>query len=214
MPLSTSASNHPIFARLYPALGRTADSRGGAEYRRRLLEGLRGEVIEVGAGNGLNFCHYPREVSAVLAVEPEAHLRAMACEAALGASVPVKVVEGLADELPADDGAFDAAVLSLVLCSVPDQQAALGEVRRVLRPGGELRFYEHVVSHKPGVARVQRLADATFWPRLAAGCHAARDTGSAIEEAGFTIERVARFHFKPARLAPPAPHLLGIARRP
>lgn len=207
------ASSHPIFARIYPMFGRGADARGAAEHRRRLLAGLSGRVIEVGAGNGLNFKHYPPEVTAVLAVEPEPHLREMAQSAADRAPIKVMMADGLAHALPAADGEFDAAVVSLVLCSVRDPAAALAEIRRVVRPGGELRFYEHVVSERSRMARAQRIADATFWPRLAAGCHAARDTGGAIERAGFEIERVERFDFKPMLLAPKVPHLLGIARR-
>ncbi len=207
------ACRHPVFARSYPAFGRIADARGAAAHRERLLAGLSGDVVEVGAGNGLNFGHYPPEVAGVLAVEPEAHLRELACEAARAGSLSVTVVDGLADALPVADGACDAVVVSQVLCSVPDQFTALAEIRRVLRAGGELRFYEHVVSERPLMARAQHLADATFWPLLAAGCHAARDTGSAIERSGFVIERGERISFKPSRLAPPAPHRIGVARR-
>jgi ubiquinone/menaquinone biosynthesis C-methylase UbiE len=128
--------------------------------------------------------------------------------------VAVRVVDGLADALPAEDESFDAAVASLVLCSVPEQALALAEIRRVLRPGGELRFYEHVIARKPAMARMQRFSDATFYPHIAGGCHAARDTGAAIEAAGFEIEQLDRFPFKTAALAPPIPHILGVARRP
>jgi ubiquinone/menaquinone biosynthesis C-methylase UbiE len=172
-------------------------------------------VIEVGAGNGLNFAHYPQEVSSVLAVEPEPHLRALARRSAEQAAVPVEVVDGVAENLPAADAAFDAAVVSLVLCSVTSQRAALGEMHRVLRPGGQLRFFEHVRAEMPTLQRVQRVLDATVWPALLGGCHSGRDTLAAIETAGFTIERLDRFSFPETRLpTPTSPHILGVAYKP
>ena len=136
---SEASVHHPIFARLF-AWGASNAPAEQTEHRRRVLEGLRGRVIEVGAGNGLNFPHYPAGVTEVIAVEPEQYLRTKAAAAAAEAPVPLRVVDGLADSLPGGDGEFDAAVASLVLCSVPDQASALAELRRVLRPGGELRF--------------------------------------------------------------------------
>jgi ubiquinone/menaquinone biosynthesis C-methylase UbiE len=171
-------------------------------------------VIEVGAGSGANFPHYPASVSEVIAVEPERYLRERAQRAATYAPVPVSVLEGGADHLPDESGHFDAGVTALVLCTVPDQSSALAELYRLIRPGGELRFYEHVVSHHRWEGRFQRLADATFWPHVAGGCHLARDTESGIEHAGFVIETCERFPFSPAPFLPPDPHILGTARRP
>src|SRR5207245_2477539 len=115
-------------------------------HRRKLLAGLRGRVIEVGCGDGRAFELYPPGVEAVLAVEPDPVACAVAAERAANAPVPVEVACGVAEALPVDDGAFDAAVAVWVLCSVSDPAAALAELRRVLEPGGELRFYEHVRS--------------------------------------------------------------------
>ena len=123
------------------------------------------------------------------------------------------VESGVAEALPALDGEFDAAVVSLVLCSVSDQSLALREIARVLRPGGELRFYEHVVSNRPAAARLQRALDATIYPPLAGGCHCARDTCTAILDAGFMIHREERIAFKPSAIKPSIPHILGAARR-
>jgi ubiquinone/menaquinone biosynthesis C-methylase UbiE len=190
-----------------------AESRGGAEHRSEMLAGLSGTVIEVGAGNGLNFGHYPRSVERLVAVEPEPRLREAAAAAAASAPVPVEVVDGVAERLPLDDASVDAGVACLVLCTV-DADAALAELRRVIRPGGELRFYEHVVAQTPGLARVQRLADRTFWPHIAGGCHASRDTAAAIERAGFTLESCRRFPFSPAPVLPAVSHVLGRARAP
>jgi ubiquinone/menaquinone biosynthesis C-methylase UbiE len=203
-----------VFARLYPRISRSAEQSGGTEHRRSLLAGLEGRVIEVGAGHGLNFAHYPPAVSQVVAVEPEPHLRGLAVQAAGRAPVPIEVRDGTAEALPAQDDEFDAAVVSLVLCSVSDQPAALREIARVLRPDGELRFYEHVVSNRPATARIQRALDATLYPRLAGGCHCARDTGAAIREAGFQVQREERLAFKASRIAPAVAHILGVARRP
>ena len=101
-----------------------------------------------------------------------------------------------------------------MLCSVPDQATALAELRRVVRPGGELRFYEHVLAREPRRARFQRLAGKVT-PHIAGGCHPDRETGRAIEEAGFEIERCRRFSFRQSLLdLPVAPRILGAARRP
>ena len=208
------ATHHPVFSRVYPRIARAADKGGGAEHRQALLAGLQGRVIEVGAGHGLNFAHYPPDVAEVVAVEPEPHLRELARQAAGRTTVRIEVTAGVAEALPGGDGEFDAAVTSLVLCSVPDQDAALRETLRVLRPGGELRFYEHVIALEPGTARVQRLLDATIYPFLAGGCHCARDTGAAIQRAGFQVEREERIAFKPSPLTPAIPHILGAATRP
>lgn len=213
VPAGEEKVRHPIFARIYMRMSRKRHETED-DHRRRLLEGLSGRVIEVGAGNGLNFALYPAAVEAVLAVEPEPLLRKAAIEEAREAPVTVEVVDGVASALPAEDGSQDAAVASLVLCSVPDQVKALAEMRRVVKPGGELRFYEHVVAHRPLPARLQRIADATFWPRVAGGCHMARETQAAIERAGFEVERIDRFGFTPGAPVPPIPHILGIARRP
>jgi ubiquinone/menaquinone biosynthesis C-methylase UbiE len=153
-------------------------------------------------------------VSEVVAVEPEPYLRHRAEEAAKAAPVSVTVIDGLADRLPVESESFDAGVASLVLCTVPEQGAALAELRRVIRPGGELRFYEHVLADSPGLARFQRWA-SRVWSWFAGGCHPHRETEKAIAEAGFAIGECRRFRFRPSVLAAPvAPHILGRARRP
>jgi SAM-dependent methyltransferase len=207
---------HPVFARLYARVRPAVDEQGVGEHRRRLLQGLAGQVVEVGAGDGGNFALYPTEVSSVVAVEPEPYLRARAERHAMSAPVRVEVVNGTADRLPLADGSMDAVVVSLVLCSVPDQATALAEAFRVLRPGGELRFYEHVAAppQRRGLVVAQRIADATIWPLLMGGCHVHRDTVGAITAAGFTIEAIDHFDFPPNSPNPAAPHILGRAVRP
>jgi ubiquinone/menaquinone biosynthesis C-methylase UbiE len=207
--------NHPIFARFYAWASPRMEEAGFGERRDQLLAGLTGQVVEVGAGNGMNFTHYPPGVTHVLAVEPEPRLRDLAEARVIKASVSIEVVDGTADRLPARDATFDAAVASLVLCSVPDVPAALAEIRRVLRPGGQLRFFEHVRADTPGLARVQRVLDATVWPAVGGGCHAHRDTLAAIEAAGFAIEDIDHLRIPQTRIpAPTSPHILGAATNP
>jgi ubiquinone/menaquinone biosynthesis C-methylase UbiE len=210
--VSATEVSNPIFARLFDRFAATDKGRGEDALRRELLAGLHGSVLEIGAGNGINFEHYPPTVAELVAVEPEPYLRAAAERAAEGAPIAITVTAGLADSLPADDRSFDAVVVAGVLCSVPDQAAALAEFSRVLRPRGELRFYEHVLSRRPWFARFQRAADL-IWPRLMGGCHPNRDTLAAIRVAGFEVERCRGFGFPGhARVYPVAPRILGSAR--
>ena len=212
MPAPSQVRN-PLFARAYARLTER-ESAEQAAHRGETLAGLAGRVLEIGAGNGRNFGFYPPQVEEVVAVEPEPHLRGLAIAAAARAPVSVRVVDARAEALPFDDESFDAAVACYVLCTVPDQQRALAELRRVLRPAGELRFLEHVQAERQPLRAVLALGDRTVWPRIAGGCHAARDTLRAIEEAGFPVERVRRFGFAPVPLLPAVPHVLGAARRP
>jgi SAM-dependent methyltransferase len=209
----TERVRHPIFARLYARIAASAEGKGAAEHRVEMLAGLEGRVVEVGAGTGLNFGHYPPGVTEVIAVEPEAHLRKLAEKAASEATVKVTVIDGTADRLPFDDASCDAAVCSLVLCSVRDQTRALAEVHRVLRPEGELRFYEHVLDADPRFARGQRIVDLVH-PFVSGGCHVIRDTEAAIIRSGFEIDSIRRFRFAPEPLTKQAaPKILGTARR-
>jgi ubiquinone/menaquinone biosynthesis C-methylase UbiE len=211
--MTTTDIARPRFARMYLRTASNAEERGATDHRRRLLEGLNGTVVEVGAGHGLNFPHYPPEVTEVIALEPEPTLRGAAEKAAERASMPVRVVGGVADQLPLDDASTDAAVASLVLCSVPDQRHALAEIRRVLRPRGDLRFYEHVIPRcQPKRLLLQALDRSGIWPTISGGCHPARDTTEAIMQAGFEIEEIERFGFAAQRFEPRIPHILGRAR--
>jgi ubiquinone/menaquinone biosynthesis C-methylase UbiE len=202
-----------VFAKLQARASAIEERRGGAARRRQLLAGLSGRVVELGAGSGVSFAYYPRAVTELLAIEPEPALRELALRAAATASVPVEVVDGVAERLPLPDASVDAVVVAGVLCSVADPPRALAEIRRVLRPGGELRFYEHVVARNDRLAGLQRMLDATFWPRVFGGCRTTRDTEGALVAAGFNIEERERFSFRPTLLATPvAPRILGRAR--
>ena len=203
--------DHPLFARFAEFVAKR-ENEEEQERRREVVAGLSGRVIEIGSGSGPNFRHYPEAVYELVAVEPEDHLRAKAEEAASESGRPIRVIAALADELPFEDASFDAAVAVLVLCSVPSQAAALAELRRVVRPGGELRFYEHVIGTSRRLAGLQR-ALAPGLARVFGGCRADRDTGAAIEAAGFRIERSRRFLERSLMEAPAAPRILGAARR-
>ena len=208
---ATDVSN-PLFARFFDRFAAKDKDRGEAELRRELLAGLEGRVVEVGPGNGINFEHYPDGVTELIAAEPEPYLRRAAEKTAASVDIPVRVVGGVAEDLPLDSASADAVVVAGVLCSVPDQAAALAEFRRVLRPGGEVRFYEHVRSRRPGFARFQDLS-ALIWPRLMGGCQPNRTTMAEFERAGYAIERCRGFGYPPAaRAYPVMPRVLGVAR--
>lgn len=206
--------SHPLFSRIYPRINAYTEAHGALDHRRELLEGTSGRVLEIGAGTGANFRHYPPQVERVIGVEPEPRLRALAKRAAAEAHVPVEVHAGRAEQLPVPDACVDVVVASLVLCTVTDVPRVLAEATRVLRPAGELRFYEHVRSDQPRRARRQRWLQP-LWSLLGGGCHLTRDTERAIAEAGFTIERVRRFDFLVnGRATPASPTIIGIARKP
>jgi len=198
---------HPIFARVFHRVLRPGEGPLFDQYRRELLADLSGEVVEIGAGDGANFGFYPASVSRVVAVEPEPYLRARATEAAAGAPVAISVHSGRDEQLPLKDESVDAAVFSLVLCSVKDPVAALTEARRVLRPTGELRVFEHVIAEHPVGRVAQRAAQRTIWPRLCGNCHPARNTVAAIRAAGFDTSQLRRFTMRPG--GPPMPVILG-----
>src|SRR2546423_5824429 len=176
-----------MWGRLWAAVcGRFAaasDRRGGAERRQQLVENASGAVLEVGAGTGKNFRHY-RRADRVVALEPEAAMRARAEPRLAQASVAIEIIDGDALSLPFEDNTFDTVVFGLVLCTIPDPAKALNEARRVLRPDGELRFYEHVRSDDPRLARWQdRLARPWRW--FGRGCNANRETLTTIGASGF-----------------------------
>jgi SAM-dependent methyltransferase len=207
----TARRSHPCAAWVYNAITPLADRAGGSEHRALLLKSLAGRVIEIGCGQGRNFAHYPSPVTTVTALEPEPYLRRLALGAAGLARVRVEVIGAEGEELPFSDASFDAGVVSLVLCSVIEPGRALSELRRVIRPGGELRVYEHVRATTAGDARLQDIADP-FWRRIAGGCRCNRDTEAAIAEAGFDLTVERRGGFTNASLARRiAPVIIGVA---
>ncbi len=209
--MTTGGWREKAFRRGFLKLAPTMDARGGDAHRAHLLRVVAGIVVEVGAGTGTTFQHYGAAVESVHAIEPDSELRTIAETAALKAEATITVSHGTAESLPVATNSCDWVVCSLVLCTVPDQQAALAEFARVLKPGGHLAFYEHVRSNRRAVAKVQD-ALAPVWSAIAGGCHPNRDTLAAIESAGFEVDTVDRFGFSPHPVAPAVAHISGTAQ--
>jgi len=168
-----------------------ADTHRLGKWRRELLTELTGDVVEIGAGTGVNLQHYGDGVQRLVLFEPNTDMRRRAEERVERSGRPnTTVLEGSAEALAVEDESVDAVVSMLVLCSVSDQAVALGEVWRVLRPGGQLVFLEHVAAPDGSTAlRWQRRIEVV-WPRVALNCHTTRQTDTAIEDAGFEFERL------------------------
>ena len=205
--VSTTNEGHPIFAAIYCPLGFCIERLWMGERRERLLKGARGTVLEIGGGTGANLPRY-RDVDRVTIAEPDPFMRKRMVPKLAAARVPVEVSAAGAESLPFHEGSFDTVVSTLVLCTVQDQEAALDEVRRVLRPGGRLLFIEHVRA-TGSTARWQDRIELV-WRRLFGGCHPNRDTVAAIEEAGFEIESFESF-YPPIPLSGLLPHVHGSA---
>jgi SAM-dependent methyltransferase len=208
----TTVVDNPFFARVWPVVA-THEVEAIRALRRENLAGLSGRVLEVGAGIGTNFAHYPDSVDEVIAVEPEPRLAAQARAAAEAVPARVVVIGETAEAFRGGES-FDAVVCSLVLCSVRDPGDVLRRLYALLRPGGELRYLEHVAS-AGARGRFQRFVDATLWPRLFGNCHTHRDTERSILEAGFNVDTSRREFTLPAWAPMPVSELLlGRARRP
>ena len=178
-----------VFARVYDPFLALGERSGMRDLRRETLATARGRVLEIGAGTGLNVKLYPGAVTAITLAEPDAPMAARLRRRVSGASHPVEVVQAPAEQLPFADGSFDTVVSTLVLCTVADMAASLREIGRVLAPGGQLLFVEHVrAGHGRLVRWQERLHEP--WRRFACGCHCNRDTAVALRDNGFAVERV------------------------
>lgn len=203
---------HRLFAALYDRINAAAERGEMGDARSELLSEAVGAVLEIGGGTGANLPHY-RDVERVVISEPDPFMRRKLepkLEPKLDqVRVPVEVSDAGAESLPFADGSFDTVVSTLVLCSVPDQRAALEEIRRVLRPDGKLLFLEHV----RGEGRIARWQDrlVPIWKRLFAGCHPNRDTVAAMEASGFRIEEFGEIDLS-VPFSGIAPHVRGIAK--
>jgi ubiquinone/menaquinone biosynthesis C-methylase UbiE len=158
-------------------------------HRQRAVDGLHGVVLEIGFGSGLNVGLYPDDVERVLAVEPSGVGRKLATARIDASAVPVEFVGLDGQDIPLADASVDAALSTFTLCTIPDASRALREVRRVLRPGGQLHFLEHGLSPDPGVARWQHRCNG-MEQRFAGGCNLDRDVDELVRGAGYTINRL------------------------
>ena len=212
---SSGTTDNPFFARLWTFLS-NRETEEIQRLRTENLAGLSGRVLEVGAGTGTNFAYYPATVSEVVAVEPERRLAPLARQAAEKAPVPVTVTTGTVESFLEDSRRepFDAVVCSLVLCSIEDPETVLRQLFSLTRPGGELRYLEHVGS--AGFrGRLQKIADATVWPRLMGNCHTHRDTEASIVNAGFAVTSTRNEPALPAWFPTPvAEYTIGRALSP
>jgi ubiquinone/menaquinone biosynthesis C-methylase UbiE len=189
------AFNERLFALYYPPLTALAERAGMREKRRELIARARGRTVEVGAGSGLNLPHYTGAVDELILTEPSEHMLARLREQLAGDAPPVgtwKVVEAGAEALPFEDASVDTVVCTYVLCTVPDQPAALREIARVLRPGGRLLFLEHV--HAGGGTKLGRFQDLVERAHvyIAAGCHPNRHTADGLAGSPLEIETLER----------------------
>jgi SAM-dependent methyltransferase len=171
------------FAALYDPILSGAEAAFLRAWRAELAASVRGRVLEIGAGTGLNLAHYPADVDLVL-TEPSPDMRERLAARAGGRDISPDFVE----QLPFPDASFDVVVSTLVLCSVRDLDRAVAQIRRVLRPGGELRFIEHVGS-RGALGAAQRALDP-LWCRVAGGCHLCRDTPGALAAGGLAITSI------------------------
>ncbi len=206
---------HKWFAAIYDRQMAFVEKRWLAKVREELVGTATGKVLEIGAGTGANFPYY-REGAQVIATEPDQYMvenaRKKLQESGNG---QIELLQAPAEELPFEDDSFDVVVGTLVLCSVRSQEKALSEIRRVLKPGGQFRSYEHVRYGSPVGAFFQDLIQPV-WSWFGAGCHPNRDTLRSIKDAGFEIEQAKTKNTFPP--IPPMicarPHLKAIVRSP
>jgi ubiquinone/menaquinone biosynthesis C-methylase UbiE len=180
-----------VFSALYDRALKGTEEAGMREKRREVLAQARGRTIDVGAGTGANLGLFPENLERVAMAEPDPHMRKRLRAKIAESGADVELIEAGAERLPFEDDSFDTAVFTLVLCTVPDPAAALAEAARVLKPGGQMLFVEHVRSEDPGTARWQDRLERP-WKLFADGCRCNRDTVAGIEASPFTIERVER----------------------
>lgn len=174
-----------LFARVYDRVLAPSEKRGLTDIRHDLLAALSGTVVEVGAGTGLNLAHYPPAVTRIVACEPVPAMAARLRERA-AADPRVEVIEAPAEALPLPDAGADHAVVTLVLCTVGNLEAAATELARVVRPGGTVALFEHVAADGGGLATAQRVIEPA-WKVLARGCHLTRHPAEELASAGFDV---------------------------
>ena len=203
---------HKWFASIYDRMMASAERSFMRGVREEIAGGARGRVLELGAGTGANFPYYTDDAGEIIAIEPDPYMLERARRRAEEVGRPIGLRQAPAEELPFEDSSFDTVVSTLVMCSVRELARTLSEVRRVLKPSGELRIYEHVrYDHAFGAFWQDAVTPAWRW--FGAGCHPNRDIASFVREAGFEFQRLDLT--KPVTPLPPMgfvrPHILGTA---
>ena len=186
-----------LFAAAYDRFLSASEEAGLADRRRELLAEATGQTLELGAGTGLNLEYYPAAVGELVLTEPSEHMAKRLSRRGANSDRAVEIVQAPAERLPFADASFDTVVLTLVLCTVPDPQAALAEASRVLKPGGRLLFMEHVRSEDPRIARWQDRLHRP-WRFMGDGCNCNRDTLATLSASPLTVERVEHGEFPKA----------------
>lgn len=176
-----------LFARFYDTVSKGSEDAGLRDERRKLLASAEGVTLEVGAGTGLNLEHYPEAVTRLVLAEPDEHMRRRLTRRSQEVNPAAEIVSAGVDGLPFPEATFDTAVVTFVLCSVPDQEAALRELTRVLKPTGRLLFLEHVRSDDPSLAKWQDRVRPLY---NLVGCNPNRDTLAALEASELEVETV------------------------
>lgn len=202
---------HKWFAARYDRMLAFQEKRYLGAVREDLLKDVNGAVLEIGAGTGANFPYY-RNGARVTATEPDPYMLERARKRAAEVTANIELQQVAAEDLPFPNDTFDFVVDTLVLCSVRDPALALSEMKRVLKPGGEMRLYEHVRYEQGFGAFIQDVI-TPVWRWFGAGCHPNRDTGRTVREAGFEVVSERQEMAPVPRLIPSRPHLRLVARR-
>ena len=181
--------NHPLLAKIYDTALAPVERWGLRDQRRRLIDGLTGRIVEIGAGTGLNIPLYPATANEIHALEPDSHMVERLMEKTGDSPVPLYLYRGDAHDLPFSDGVFDTAIITFALCTIPEPVRALDEAHRVVRPGGTLRFLEHIRSPNAHTARWQDRINP-MWGKVSGGCRLNQPTVEILETTLWEVDDV------------------------
>ncbi|MFC4022412.1 class I SAM-dependent methyltransferase [Oceanobacillus longus] len=180
------------FTKMYDYFMKPLEKNRLGNIRKHLVSQQKGIILEIGSGTGANFCYY-KQAEKVVAIEPDAAMMGQSFTRVEVATVPIELVNGSGEWLPFEDNSFDAAVGTLVLCTIPNPNRALKEIRRVCKPGVPILFIEHVRIDRPLLGNLQDLV-TPLWKRLCDGCHLNRNTLELIQQNGFEVIKVEKYY--------------------